>query len=186
MLKRDLRLSHYELRATLSPEEIRRKSLAIAEQCRELPIWGKTIYHMFLSIPHKGEVDTSFLRAVVLEEGGRIAVPKVEPGRQLSHYILEEDPILKSNTWGVPEPVSGETLKDSEVDAVFLPLLAYDIQGYRVGYGGGYYDRFLSGCRAGIPKIGLSFFDPVERIDDLHADDIRMDYCVTPDSVFSF
>ena len=154
--------------------------------CLELPIWDKAIYHLFLSIPHKGEVDTSFLRAVVLEKGGRIAVPKVEPERRLSHYFLEQDSMLKSNTWGVPEPVEGETLEATEVDVVFLPLLAFDRKGYRVGYGGGYYDRFLSGCRSGIPKIGLSFFAPADRIDDLHANDIRMDYCVTPESVFSF
>ncbi len=186
MLKRDLRLSHFEYRAALSPKQQQAKSLRIAERCLQMPIWDHSIYHLFLSIPGKGEVDTSFLKQIIWDKGGMVAVPKMEPGRQLSHYYLKPDTALASNTWGVPEPLAGKMLDARELDVVFLPLLAFDKKGYRVGYGGGYYDRFLDACRQNVLKIGISYFPPVEQIDDLHPGDIPMDYCVTPEAVFSF
>jgi len=69
------------------------------------------------------------------------------------------------------------------IDAVLIPLLAFDNQGFRVGYGGGFYDRFLPACRPEALKVGLSFFDPVDVIEDKDQYDIPMDYCVTPTEI---
>lgn len=74
----------------------------------------------------------------------------------------------------------------SKIDVVFVPLLAYDNKGNRVGYGKGFYDHFLSECREDVVKIGLSFFEPEEAIEDVSATDIRLDYCVTPMTVYNF
>lgn len=186
MLKRDLRLSYLAHRAALSDENIRLQSEAITALCLTLPIWAYATYHIFLSIPSKGEVDTRFMMAAIREKGGKIAVPKIAPGRQLSHHHLEENTILRENAWGIPEPEGSATVRATDIDVVFLPLLAFDRKGYRVGYGGGYYDRFLAACRPDVIKVGLSFFAPVDAIEDLHPEDIAMDYCVTPEKIFSF
>jgi 5-formyltetrahydrofolate cyclo-ligase len=74
----------------------------------------------------------------------------------------------------------------SKIDVVFVPLLAYDEKGNRVGYGKGFYDAFLSECKPETIKIGLSFFPPELEIKDVTSDDIKLDFCVTTDSVHAF
>jgi len=87
---------------------------------------------------------------------------------------------------GIPEPQNGLTVPPSEIEVVFIPLLAYDKKGHRVGYGKGFYDRFLSKCKPNTLKIGLSLFEPEEKIEGLDATDIPLDYCVTPVKVYEF
>jgi 5-formyltetrahydrofolate cyclo-ligase len=72
------------------------------------------------------------------------------------------------------------------IDVVFVPLLAYDKQGNRVGYGKGFYDKFLSLCKPEVVKIGLSFFEPEDLIDDVFENDVKLDYCVTSERVICF
>ena len=69
---------------------------------------------------------------------------------------------------------------------MLLPLLAFDSKGNRVGYGKGFYDLFLSKCKPDVVKIGLSFFDTEEIIEDVFLEDIRLDYCITPDTIVKF
>ena len=69
---------------------------------------------------------------------------------------------------------------------VFVPLLAFDKKGHRVGYGKGFYDKFLSECKPDAIKIGLSFFEPEELITDVFESDVKLDYCVTPNSIHAF
>jgi len=69
---------------------------------------------------------------------------------------------------------------------ILIPLLCFDKQGFRVGYGKGFYDRFLPNCRNDIIKVGLSLFESVDKIDDVNEYDVRMDFCVMSDRVFLF
>jgi 5-formyltetrahydrofolate cyclo-ligase len=69
---------------------------------------------------------------------------------------------------------------------VLIPLLAFDRKGHRVGYGKGYYDRFLRTCRKDVVKIGFSYFDPVEKIEDASRYDVRLNYCITPNDIYRF
>ena len=93
---------------------------------------------------------------------------------------------LKKNEYHIPEPVDGLEVPVSKIDVVFVPLLAFDLQGHRVGYGKGFYDRFLSSCKNEVIKIGVSFFDPEEKINDDFDNDITLNHCVTPTHSFSF
>jgi 5-formyltetrahydrofolate cyclo-ligase len=74
----------------------------------------------------------------------------------------------------------------TKIDVVFVPLLAFDKKGHRVGYGKGFYDKFLSECKPETIKIGLSFFEPEELISDVFEDDVTLNYCVTPNGVYAF
>mgnify|MGYP000318084621 CR=1 FL=1 len=104
----------------------------------------------------------------------------------LVHFLMTDNTKIKKNSYNIPEPVEGIEVPDAKIDVVFVPLLAYDKFGNRVGYGKGFYDTFLSKCPEDAIKIGLSFFEPEETIDDVSPTDIRLDYCVTPTTNYSF
>jgi 5-formyltetrahydrofolate cyclo-ligase len=88
--------------------------------------------------------------------------------------------------YGLLEPASGDIVDPASIDLVLVPLLILDTQGYRVGFGKGCYDKFLANCRPDCIKIGLSYFDPIEIIDDRDEFDVPLDFGVTPDNVYVF
>ena len=90
------------------------------------------------------------------------------------------------NFFGIAEPAGGNKISPKEIDLVLVPLLAFDQKGYRVGYGKGFYDKFLSECRMDVIKIGLSFFEAEEQIADINQFDISLNYCVTPKRIYDF
>lgn len=186
MLKKELRLNYAELRNRLPEDTKEHYSLEIANRCLQLPVWKHQFFHIYLSVPEKNEVDTSFLLTVLQGRDKDVAIPKVSGKGELIHYMLTDATVLKNSLWGIPEPVSGKQVAPEQLEVVFLPLLAFDLNGYRVGYGGGFYDRFLASCRENVVKVGLSFFEPVVEISDLNPLDIPMDYCVTPERIYSF
>lgn len=117
----------------------------------------------------------------------RVVAPRCFPaGNELSHHLLDEHTALENNRWGIPEPVGSQEQPVSDIDWVLVPLLAFDRRGHRVGYGKGFYDRFLAKCRSDTHKIGLSLFPPEEAIDDVAEQDVSLDAVVTPDRVWTF
>jgi 5-formyltetrahydrofolate cyclo-ligase len=98
----------------------------------------------------------------------------------------DDDTEFELTPLGFAQPIDTEDVSPSEVDMVIVPLLAFDEQGYRVGYGKGYYDRFLQQCRPDVVKIGFSYFDPVKAIADAGHHDVKLDYCITHQHVYSF
>ncbi|MCF0065508.1 5-formyltetrahydrofolate cyclo-ligase [Dyadobacter chenwenxiniae] len=161
--------------------------------CRNLiqssTLSGDETIHIFLPQINKKEIDTwNIINALqTLFTGIRIAAPFVIPKtKEMQHYILDVQTRLISNQWGIPEPdpQTSKPVQVQKIDVIYIPLLAFDEHGYRVGYGGGYYDRFLDKCRADAVKTGLSFFEPVSKIDDINPYDIRMDSCITPEKTW--
>jgi 5-formyltetrahydrofolate cyclo-ligase len=69
---------------------------------------------------------------------------------------------------------------------VLVPLLALDKSGHRVGYGKGFYDKFLAECRIRCQRIGISLFQPIDMIEDVGEDDITLTHCLTPSGVLKF
>lgn len=191
MKKSFLRSEFLQKRKELSENEIEKRNEAVLlhfERFFETAAI-KTI-HVFLPQTGKNEMDTwriiSFLRRF---DQIKIVSPRIIPGtREMEHYLLTPETILIRNQWQIPEPdpATASQIQPREIDAVLIPLLAFDKNGYRVGYGGGYYDRFLTQCKSNVLKIGLSFFEPVEKISDLNTYDVAMDYCITPSSVIKF
>ena len=186
MLKSGLRFKYSQLRSLLSSKNILDNSLTIANASLKLPIWQLHNYHIFLPIQNKREVDTEGLISIILGKDKNLIVPKVISETQLSHYLLTDNTKFKTNPWGVPEPEDGILIAPKNIDVVFIPLLAFDLEGNRIGYGKGYYDRFLSECRKDVIKIGLSFFEAEDKIEDVSIDDIPLDYCITPTKTYSF
>ncbi|MDV7137860.1 5-formyltetrahydrofolate cyclo-ligase [Maribacter sp. TH_r10] len=185
MLKSDLRLQYSQLRNQISLEKISQESLLIANKSLELPIWNFSYYHIFLPILGKKEIDTVFLLSILQGRDKNVILPKMEGG-SLIHYLLTDNTKLKTNKWNVPEPVDGIQIPPNKIEVVFIPLMAYDTKGNRVGYGKGFYDRFLQQCNPDVIKIGLSLFEPEDKIEDVFENDIPLDYCITPNKIYSF
>lgn len=187
MEKAALRLKYLEKREALSFDEVESKSLEIANKCLELPIWQHSNYHIFLSITDKGEINTEYLLHILQGKDKNIVVPKTNFKTQtLSHFLLTDNTIIKKNKWGIPEPEDGIPFPEEKIDVVFVPLLAFDKIGNRVGYGKGFYDRFLNLCSPDVIKIGLSLFDAVEENISVHDSDVPLNFCITPKIVYRF
>lgn len=186
MLKEDLRIKYSELRNSLTSAYLTSESIAIANMLLKLPIWQFEYYHLFLPITNKKEIDTTVILSILQGKDKHVLVPKVIGPNSLEHYLLTDNTKFKQSAWGVPEPLDGITVLPQKIDVVFVPLMAFDKEGYRVGYGKGFYDSFLSECRKEVLKIGLSFFGPEEQITNIHSADVPLDYCVTPNEIYSF
>jgi len=187
MNKDDLRRKYKDLRLKLEDAEIDKLSLEIANKSLELPVWEYRYYHIFLSIVEQKEVDTEYLLHILQGKDKEVIIPKsnAKTGK-LSNFLLTDQTLIKKNRWNIPEPQDGIEIKSEMLQVVFIPLLAFDKQGHRVGYGKGFYDRFLADCKPDIVKVGVSFFEPVEEIKEVFSSDIPLNYCVTPDKVYQF
>ncbi|SFW41865.1 5-formyltetrahydrofolate cyclo-ligase [Sinomicrobium oceani] len=188
MNKKELRQKYRLLRQQLTDTEAGEKSLAIANNALSLPIWKGTYYHIFLPIERHSEIDTSFLLSILQGRDKEVVLSRSNfDDASMTHYLLTDNTVLRKNEYDIPEPVDGIEVPPKKVDVVFIPLLAFDAQGNRVGYGKGFYDRFLLQCRKDTLKIGLSYFGAEEEtIAGLLESDIRLDYCITPDRTYTF
>ena len=187
MLKKELRTKYKALRSQLSDNDLEEMSLAIANKVLALPVWEKNYFHIFLPITEHKEVDTEFILHLLSGKDKEIVISKSDfETRKMTHFLLTDNTKIKKNEYNIPEPVDGLEVPVSKIDVVFVPLLAYDKTGHRAGYGKGFYDKFLSECKPETIKIGLSFFEPEELIDDVFENDVKLDYCVTPDRVYEF
>ena len=187
MFKKEVRKKYKELRQNLTPEAIEYKSLDIANQLLQLDIWNKTYYHLFLTIAEKKEIDTEFILQILAGKDKEIIVSKSDFSTlSMTHYLLTDNTKFKKNEYKIPEPIDGLEVPVTKIDLIFVPLLAFDMKGNRVGYGKGFYDKFLSECKPEAIKIGLSFFEAEEEIVDFSKNDIQLNYCVTPEKIYTF
>ncbi|QDP84859.1 5-formyltetrahydrofolate cyclo-ligase [Chryseobacterium sp. SNU WT5] len=146
---------------------------------------GNQKVHCFLSIREKCEVDTSSFLNYFFENKIRVFVPKIVKGKLISLEIDRETHLIE-NAWGIKEPAGNKDCGVKDYDCVITPLLYSDGSGNRVGYGKGFYDRFFSEIEPATLKVGVSFFSPVEKVDDASSFDIPLNYLVTPVEVLSF
>lgn len=187
MTKTELRTQYKSLRKNLSEVEIEEKSLAIANGVLALDIWNTTYFHVFLPIEEQKEVNTEFLLHLLSGKDKEIVISKSDfTTRKMTHFLLTDNTKIKKNEYNIPEPVDGIEVPSSKIQVVFVPLLAFDTKGNRVGYGKGFYDQFLAECQPETIKIGLSFFEAENTITDVFKKDVRLDFCITPEKCYRF
>jgi 5-formyltetrahydrofolate cyclo-ligase len=104
----------------------------------------------------------------------------------LKPVLVNDDTVYEENDYSIAEPVNGIDISAEDIDAVFVPLLCFDSKGYRVGYGKGFYDRFLSNCREDVIRIGFSYFEAVDSIEDINEFDVPLNICITPNKLYEF
>ena len=156
---------------------------------QEMKLPYLNIVHSFLPIYAHNEPDPSplldWLRFT--DPGIQVVYPRInEADFSMQHILQEDETSFSVNQYGIPEPVGGQVIDAEDIDLVFLPMLGFDKLGNRVGYGKGYYDRFLAKCKEDVIKIGLSFLSPIESIEDVDFFDKKLDFCITPESVYAF
>lgn len=186
MKKTEIRKRYLEKKESLSETEVHSFSENIFENfISTFDLKENQKIHCFLSIPEKGEVETKLFLNYFFENKIRVFVPKMVKGKLIALEINRETPFFE-NSWGIKEPAGEVDSGVKDFDMIITPLLYCDEFGNRVGYGKGFYDRFFAEIIKNALKIGVSFFPPNEKVEDVSEFDVPLDYLVTPTAVLSF
>ncbi|MBV8253746.1 MAG: 5-formyltetrahydrofolate cyclo-ligase [Chitinophaga sp.] len=187
--KKDIRKQFLEQRLNLDESSAVRLNSALLANVLKLNFSGLQYIHVFLPILEKKEADTwpiiEALRHQYPELHWVLSRSDMQTAT-MTHFLWEQDTLLVKNSYGITEPAAGQSVAPQQIDLVFVPLLAFDISGHRVGYGKGMYDRFLQQCRADVQTVGLSLFEPIPTIPDTDDRDIALQTVVTPENIYQF
>ncbi|KGE14131.1 5-formyltetrahydrofolate cyclo-ligase [Sphingobacterium deserti] len=189
MIKATLRHTYKERRKQLPSDAIESFNDALLLRLQTLSWSDKTYIHTFLPIASQHEPDMwRFIEYVQHHfPANNIVVSRANIANySMENFLYTEKTLMEESAWGITEPISGEPVEESALDAVIIPLLVADMKGNRVGYGKGFYDRFLAKCRPDCVKIGLSYFEPILEIADVGPFDVPLDMLLTPDNTYSF
>lgn len=181
MKKKELRKIYRQKRADLTVEKLAKLQESIYQQVFKVDFSSVKNIHIFLSIARHKELDTLPIINFLRQQNKTIIISRSNfKTSTLSHFIFDENTKIEVNSWGIPEPVDATEIKEKQIDLVFVPLLISDQKNYRVGYGKGFYDRFLSECNPNVKTIGLNFFPPIKEIEDVNEYDIALNSVIYP------
>jgi 5-formyltetrahydrofolate cyclo-ligase len=190
MTKKELRKEYLQKRINLSNEEFEiRNQKIISNFINYSSLEGIDAIHIFLPIEKQREINVWPLISFLQREHPNIHLVISKSNfetMEMTNFILNAQTLLEENKFGILEPEAGNIFMEDSIDMIILPLIAFDKEGHRVGYGKGFYDKFLKKCRPEALKIGLSLEPPVDLIPDTHENDFRLDFCVTPQNVYDF
>jgi len=190
MTKQELRKTYFHKRLALTANEYRKLSVDLCNTLfKNLNAENIKVLHTFIPIEKNKEPDTWLIIEKIKKEYPHISIsiPRINDETSLLDNFFYEGPEqLEKNTWGILEPMQGIPTPLEKIDVVLVPLLAADEQGHRVGYGRGFYDKFLNTAPKGIRKIGLSLFPPVKSISDVGSHDHELTDLATPEKFYSF
>ncbi len=161
MSKKALRKEIFALRDSLSSAEIMARSKGIAAQLARLPFYRKEGLTIMFFLSFRSEVETRRMVEDNLARGNRVLVPRTESEERklIPSQLLNPEKDLVPGFYGIPEPGPGalRPVDPLEIDLLIVPGVAFDLQGNRLGYGGGYYDRFFERLRPDVPLVALAF-----------------------------
>ena len=189
MRKTEIRKYFKEKRQALTDRDVNVYQDILLIRFQELHLPYIHYLHAYIPKPDSKEPDPAPLLdwMQVRDPGLRMVYAAINDADcSMKHFMFDDNTAFRLNQFGIPEPTGGIELESTQLDAIIIPLLAFDVNGNRVGYGKGYYDRFLANCREDVLKIGLSYFPPVYYIDDIENFDKKLDFCITPESVYAF
>lgn len=189
MTKQALRKEYLDKRKTLSDAERNKLDDLLLIQLQRIPLLHTQVLFNYIPMEHMAEPNTYFL-AQYLE----VAIPDLVTAYPITDlktatmeaFVADEHTTFQKNSFGSIEPISDQRLDPEAIDLVFAPLLVADMQGYRVGFGKGIYDKYLKNCRPDTLKIGFSYFEPIDAISDINENDISLDLLITPHTIFEF
>lgn len=186
--KKEVRRQVLSMRAHLTEEERRFKSMAIEERVLGLPEFEKAKTVM-LFLNFRDEVITTGLAEQTLSLGKQLILPRCAPAGVLIPAMIEDlSQDIELGMWGIREPKK-DTLRETDpliIDLIIIPGAAFDLQGNRLGYGGGYYDRFFARLRPSVPRVAIGFETQIlpQVPVDLH--DQKMTILITEEGVRRF
>ena len=138
--------------------------------------------HVFMPISKQNEPDTlSLIRELTNQNSNiEVVIPKTGEDGSLTHYLYSDKTKIIKNSWGIPEPENGEIVPEESLDLVVIPMIVFDKIGNRIGYGKGFYDRFLTKCTSNCIKIGYCITPPLDLIPFAESHDVPLDYAISP------
>jgi 5-formyltetrahydrofolate cyclo-ligase len=190
LVKKEIREEALAKRIALTKADFWQLNDQLLEQIKAFNWSSINCLHIFLPIKEKKEIDTfdiiSYFK--IHHPDIKIVVPRSDfENITLANVLFDhEHTILVKNKYQIPEPLYGKIISSDKIDAVLVPLLAFDNIGNRIGYGAGFYDRLLSTCKLDCKRIGLSFFNaqpdllPTEPFDQL------LTHCITSERTYIF
>ena len=183
--KCDLRHLFRNKRSKLSSDEISSASTLILNQIINGKLIKGKLVMIYISSQNHQELPTDGL--FLLSEHYDICVPKaVNKNGSMEAIMWSKDMPTRINEWGIKEPLSDIYIEPEKIDTVIVPLICFDKSGHRIGFGKGYYDRFLERCSKEVKTIGLSYFEPVYKITNIEITDIPLDIVITPKKTYRF
>ena len=186
MTKKEIRKKYLEMRKTLSNDEVLSLSERIFNNFLNFfDVKEGQKVHVFISIAKFNEVNTGFFIRHFFKNNIQVFVPKMV-GEDIIAVPYNRDTEMKVNSWGIAEPLQNTDAGIKDFDYIITPLVYCDSEGNRVGFGKGFYDGFFSRINPECKKVGVGFYEPNEKIDDVSATDFPLDYLVTPAEVLSF
>ncbi|MFY7963407.1 MAG: 5-formyltetrahydrofolate cyclo-ligase [Chitinophagaceae bacterium] len=189
MTKKQIR-NHYKLlRLNISSKDKLRYDDLMLLKFQEFNFNNIQTVLTYWGITNNNEPNThlfsSYLRHII--PNLQIAYPVADfSTNEMTAILIDEDTVYRTNEYGITEPKFGDKINAAEIDLVLVPLFVCDKQGYRVGYGKGFYDRFLNKCSDNVTTIGFSYFEPIDKIEDTNSFDIPLNYCITPNDIYEF
>ncbi len=187
MKKSELRKYIKSNRKKTSREDVKLFSDAIIQHLLGEFDWKDRLVNLFLPIQKHNEIDLNPLKVKIEGLGGQVCINRSDfETFELTPILWDEKLILQENKFGIPEPINGKALKLQDIDIVLVPLLAFTIEGHRLGYGKGFYDRFLSKTRPSCIHIGICHSDVPHQIDDISEKDIALGYLISPEGLRTF
>jgi 5-formyltetrahydrofolate cyclo-ligase len=189
MKKAEARTLYRDKRMALTePERTKLDDLMLIQfQTAELPFINSLLSYWPIEENHEPDTHlfTEFLRFRNPEM--KICYPVADFNTGIMKAVATDiDTTFTKQELNIYEPRDGAEIATDVIDLVFVPLLVFDEGGYRVGYGKGFYDKYLATCRPDSIKAGFSYFDPVPKIDDRDQFDVPLDLCITPRNVYVF
>jgi 5-formyltetrahydrofolate cyclo-ligase len=189
MVKHVARQEYLAKRNNLSAEELKELEEKMYELFGTLALQGVLHLLSYYPIPSRKEFNTLVCEGLLRLENPSLHVywPRLnEDGVTMEAIEVDRETELVKNKYDILEPAGKEHVEPQIIDAVFVPLIAFDVKGFRVGYGKGFYDRFLARCAQDVVKIGFSYFEAIDAIDDIDEFDVPLNYCITPMRVYEF
>lgn len=186
MLKSECRQLMLSKRSALSTSECTKLDDLLLVQFQRLNWSEINCVGSFYPLESKNEPNslllTKYLKAIF--PALIIAYPKINEDNSMDFYAETND--LINNKWGIPEPIPTSIIYPDKVDAYLVPLLCFDLLGQRVGFGKGYYDQYFSKHSYFVQKIGISYFEPIPKIEDTNHFDVPLTKCITPWKIYEF
>ena len=188
MRKELIRKSFSNRRNLLNYDDFEKRTKLLIKKTIELitQVQPKCV-HCFLPIESKLEINTFPIIEFCLSQDIQVVVPVTNfSDNTMKSANFNFNTLLTAKKYNIPEPINPSIVNDEIIDFVITPLLAFDLNGFRVGYGKGFYDRFFNLINPKSYKVGLSLFDPIIEIKDVNEHDICLTHCITSDEIYTF
>jgi 5-formyltetrahydrofolate cyclo-ligase len=189
MLKKDARHYFKEKRNSLSPTDKQKWDDLLLIEFQAIDIPFINFVFSFYPIEDNNEINTFLITDYLHFKNPNLQIcyPKTNPkDGSMDAILCSADSNFEANSYNIPEPLDTEIADPTSIDLVIVPLLAFDLTGNRVGYGKGYFDRYLKRCREDCIKVGFCYYEPLDSIDDANEFDVPLDFCITPQRTYVF